>query len=86
MTNKRKILIFLPLQPLTVLALKAGLFIVCLQLSALWITVSEKFAINPVFVRYYYAPAIEYVALSLTVVLFFTMVLEISLRYIKQDT
>lgn len=86
MTNQRKPPSSLSPHPLTVLALKVGLFIVCFQLSALWITVSEKFAVNPVFVRYYYAPAMEYVALTLTVVLLFTMILDLSLRYLDQRT
>ena len=56
------------LSDVSVLFLKLGLLAVLMQLSILAIVASDTFPVDPFYVTAYYAPATEYVALSLTVV------------------
>ena len=57
-----------PIHPISVWVLKIGLALVSLQLLALAVAVGESFHMDPLYTCRYFAPALEYVALSLTLI------------------
>lgn len=69
--------LFSYISPAALTALKSGLCIVILQLSALWMTVCEAAAVDPYFAAVYYADAMPYVALTLCVVVLLSLSLDV---------
>ncbi len=62
---------------LSVFILKLGLWIVTFQISALAIVADATYTRNPYYVGLYYPPAMEYVALTLTIIVVGTLMFDV---------